>query len=147
LQLIFYSRYSPAATTAITAISYTTAIVMIGLLAYLFFMWFNQNRRSASGLKVFLYGLSSAALVLNTIIGLALIYSLSLTKPVMMGPHAGSVTVLIGTPIDRILNPLYIYFGIYFDVECNSNSFTLILSKAWQGQILVLSQYPFGIFR
>ena len=112
LQLIFYSRYSPAATTAITAISYTTAIVMIGLLAYLFFMWFNQNRRSASGLKVFLYGLSSAALVLNTIIGLALIYSLSLTKPVMMGPHAGSVTVLIGTPIDRILNPSYIATSI-----------------------------------
>jgi len=112
LQLIFYSRYSPAATTAITAISYTTAIVMIGLLAYLFFMWFNQNRRSASGLKVFLYGLSSAALVLNTIIGLALIYSLSLTKPVMMGPHAGSVTVLIGTPIDRILNPSYITTSI-----------------------------------
>jgi hypothetical protein len=112
LQLIFYSRYSPAATTAITAISYTTAIVMIGLLAYLFFMWFNQNRRSDSGLKVFLYGLSSAALVLNTIIGLALIYSLSLTKPVMMGPHAGSVTVLIGTPIDRILNPLYIATSI-----------------------------------
>jgi hypothetical protein len=112
LQLLFYSRYSPAATTAITAISYTTAIVMIGLLAYLFFMWFNQNRRSDSGLKVFLYGLSSAALVLNTIIGLALIYSLSLTKPVMMGPHAGSVTVLIGTPIDRILNPLYIATSI-----------------------------------
>jgi hypothetical protein len=59
-----------------------------------------------------LYGLSSAALVLNTIIGLALIYSLSLTKPVMMGPHAGSVTVLIGTPIDRILNPSYIATSI-----------------------------------
>jgi hypothetical protein len=112
LQLIVYSQYSTAAITAITAISYTTAIVMIGLLAYLFFMWFNQNRRSGSGLKVFLYGLSSAALVLNTIIGLALIYSLSLTKPVMMGPHAGSVTVLIGTPIDRILNPSYIATSI-----------------------------------
>jgi hypothetical protein len=112
LQLIFYSRYSPAATTAITAISYTTAIVMIGLLAYLFFMWFNQNRRSASGLKVFLYGLSSAALVLNTVVGVALIYSLSLTKPAMVGPHAGSITVLIGTHIDRILNPLYIATSI-----------------------------------
>jgi hypothetical protein len=112
LQLIFYSRYSPAATTAITAISYTTAIVMIGLLAYLFFMWFNQNRRSDSGLKVFLYGLSSAALVLNTVVGLALIYSLSLTKPAMVGPHAGSITVLIGTHIDRILNPLYIATSI-----------------------------------
>jgi hypothetical protein len=112
LQLLFYSRYSPAATTAITAISYTTAIVMIGLLAYLYFMWFNQNRRSGSSLKVFLYGLSSAALVLNTVVGVALIYSLSLTKPAMMGPHAGSITVLIGTHIDRILNPLYIATSI-----------------------------------
>ncbi len=111
LQLIFYSKYSPAAATAITVISYTTAIVMIGLLAYLFFMWFNQNRRSG-GLKVFLYGISSAALVLNTIIGVALIYSLSLTKPAMLGPHAGSITVLIGTHIDRILNPLYIATSI-----------------------------------
>ena len=112
LQLLFYSRYSPAATTAITAISYTTAIVMIGLLAYLYFMWFNQNRRSGSSLKVFLYGLSSAALVLNTVVGVALIYSLSLTKPAMVGPHAGSITVLIGTHIDRILNPLYIATSI-----------------------------------
>ena len=111
LQLVFYSKYSPAVTTAITAISYTTAIVMIGLLAYLFFMWFNQNRRGG-GLKVFLYGISSAALVLNTVIGFALIYSLSLTKPAMMGPHAGSVSVVIGTHIDRILNPLYIATSI-----------------------------------
>jgi hypothetical protein len=112
LQLVFYSKYSPTATTAITAISYMTAIVMIGLLAYLFFMWFNQNRRSGSGLKVFLYGISSTALVLNTVIGVALIYSLSLTKPAMIGPHAGSVTVVIGTHIDRILNPLYIATSI-----------------------------------
>jgi hypothetical protein len=75
-------------------------------------MWFNQNRRSGSSLKVFLYGLSSAALVLNTVVGVALIYSLSLTKPAMMGPHAGSITVLIGTHIDRILNPLYIATSI-----------------------------------
>lgn len=103
LQLLLYSKYSPAATTAITTISYTTAAVMIGLLAYLFFRWFNQNRRGGSGLKVFLYGVSSAALVLNTVIGVALIYSLSLTKAAMLGPHAGAVTVVIGTQIDRIL--------------------------------------------
>jgi hypothetical protein len=50
LQLVFYSKYSPAAVTGITTMSYTTASVMIGLLAYLFFMWFNQNRRSVGGL-------------------------------------------------------------------------------------------------
>ena len=108
LQLVFYSKYSPAAVTGITTMSYTTASVMIGLLAYLFFMWFNQNRKSVGGLTVFLYGISSAALVLNTMIGVALIYSLSLTKASMLGPHAGSVTVVIGTQITRILNSLYI---------------------------------------
>jgi hypothetical protein len=107
-----YSKYSPVATTAVTVISYTTAAVMIGLLAYLFFSWFSQNRRSGSGLKVFLYGISSAALVLNTVIGVALIYSLSLTKAAMLGPHAGSVTVVIGTQIDRILIPSYIATSI-----------------------------------
>ena len=111
-QLIFYSKYSPTATTAITVISYTTAAAMIGLLTYLFFSWFNQNRRSGSGLKVFLYGISSAALVLNTVIGVALIYSLSSTKAAMLGPHAGSVTVVVGTQIDRILIPSYIATSI-----------------------------------
>jgi hypothetical protein len=108
LQLVFYSKYSPAATTAITAISYSTAIVMMGLLGYLFFIWFNQNRRNMGGLTVFLYGISSAALVLNTAIGLGLIYTLSLAKPALMGPHPISVHVAIGTSMERFLNPLYI---------------------------------------
>jgi hypothetical protein len=118
LQLVFYSKYTPAAITAIATISYTTASVMIGLLAYLFFMWFNQNRRSVGGLTVLLYGISSAALVLNTITGVALIYSLSLTKAAMLGPHAGSVTVVIGTPIHRILNTLYIETSILGFILC-----------------------------
>jgi hypothetical protein len=107
LQIVLYSQYSTAAITAVAAISYATAIVMMGLLAYLFFIWFNQNRRSG-GLTVFLYGISSAALVLNTVIGLALIYTLSVYKPAIMGPHAVSVTIGITGPIDRVLNPLYV---------------------------------------
>ena len=108
LQIISYSKYSPAAVTGITVISYATAAVTMGLLAYLFFMWFNQNRKSGGGLTILLYGISSAALVLNTVIGAAFIYSLSITKAAMLGPHAGSVTVVIGTQIGRILNTLYI---------------------------------------
>jgi hypothetical protein len=108
LQMVLYSQYSTAAITAVAAISYATAIVMMGLLAYLYFSWFNQNRRSGGGLTVFLYGISSAALVLNTVIGLALIYTLSEYKPAIMGPHAVSVTIGITGPIDRVLNPLYV---------------------------------------
>jgi hypothetical protein len=113
LQVVFYSQYSAAAITAITAISYTTAAVMTGLLAYLFFSWFNQNRISRSGLSVFLYGISSAALVLNTVIGLALLYTLSRYKPAMVGPRATNYVVVISSPLDSILNNLYIITSIF----------------------------------
>jgi hypothetical protein len=112
LQIVLYSQYSTAAITAIMAISYTTAAVMMGLLAYLFFSWFNQNRRSGSGLTVFLYGISSAALVLNTIMGLALLYTLSQYKSAIIAPRATHYVVVISSPIDSILNPLYISTSI-----------------------------------
>jgi hypothetical protein len=111
LQLVLYSKYSTAAITAVTAISYTTAAVMMGLLAYLFFSWFNQNRRSG-GLTVFLYCISSVALVLNTVIGLALLYALSRYKPAIVGSHAASLTIGITGPIDRALNTLYVSTSI-----------------------------------
>lgn len=112
LQLVLYSQYSTAAITAITAISYTTASVMMGLLAYLFFIWFNQNRRSGGSSTIFLYCISSAALVLNTVIGLALLYTLSRLKVAIVGPHAGSYHIGILSPIDSILNNLYIVTSI-----------------------------------
>jgi hypothetical protein len=112
LQMVLYSQYSTAAISTVTTISYATATVMMGLLTYLFFTWFNQNRRGGGGLTVFLYGISSAALVLNTVIGAALIYTLSLTRPAIQGPHAASFHVVVGGPIDSILNPLYIAISI-----------------------------------
>jgi hypothetical protein len=112
LQIVFYSQYSSAAITAVMTISYATAIVMMGLLAYLFFIWFNQNRKSGNGLTVFLYGISSAALLLNTIIGLALLYTLSRYKPAIVGPRATSYSVVISSPIDSTLNTLYLATSI-----------------------------------
>jgi hypothetical protein len=113
LQMVFYSQYSTAAITAVMAISYTTATVMMGLLAYLFFSWFNQNRGSgSSGLTVFLYGISSAALVINTVIGLALLYTLSRYKPAIVGPRAANYNIVISSPTDSILNTLYIATSI-----------------------------------
>ena len=112
LQIVFYSQYSSTAITAVMAISYATAIVMMGLLAYLFFIWFNQNRKSGNGLTVLLYGISSAALLLNTIIGLALLYTLSRYKPAIVGPRATSYSVVISSPIDSTLNTLYLATSI-----------------------------------
>ena len=112
LQVVMYSQYSPAAITAITAISYATATIMIGLLAYLFFSWFNQNRKSSNGFTVFLYGISSAALVLNTVVGVALLYTLSRYKPDIVGPRAANYVVVISSPFDSFFNTLYIITSI-----------------------------------
>ncbi len=111
LQMVLYSQYSTAAITAVMAISYTTAAVMMGLLAYLFFIWFNQNRRNG-GLTVFLYGISSAALVLNTVIAVALLYTLSRYKPAIVGPRATNYVVIVSSPIDSILNISYVVTSI-----------------------------------
>jgi hypothetical protein len=107
LQVILYSRFSTATTTAVMAISYATAAVMMGLLAYLFFSWFKQNRKSSGHLTVLLYGISSAALVLNTVIGLAYLYALSRYKPGMVGSRSANYVIVISSPIDSILNNLY----------------------------------------
>ncbi len=112
LQIVLYSKYSSAAITAITAISYSTAAVMIGLLAYLFFSWFNHNRRSSRGLTIFLYVISSVALVLNTVIGLGLLYTLSRHKPALVGPRATNYFTSVSSPIDNTLNTLYIATSI-----------------------------------
>jgi len=112
LQMVFYSQYSNAAITAVMIISYATATVMMGLLAYLFFRWFNQNRRSGGGLTVFLYGLSSAALLLNTMIGIALLYTLSIHKGLITGPRSATLTMNVSGPIDSTLNDLYIATSI-----------------------------------
>jgi hypothetical protein len=128
LQIVFYSQYSSTAITAVMAISYATAIVMMGLLAYLFFSWFNQNRKSGSGLTVFLYGISSAALLLNTIIGFALLYTLSRYKPAIVGPRATSYSVVISSPIDSTLNTLYLATSILGFILMWSATATLLRS-------------------
>jgi hypothetical protein len=113
LHMVLYSQYFADAITAITAISYTTAAVMTGLLAYLFFSWFNQNRRSGSGgLTVFLYGISCAALLINTLIGFALIYTISQYKSTIVSPRATHYLIGISSPIHSILNTLYIVTSI-----------------------------------
>ena len=112
LQALLYSQYSTAAITAITTISYATAAVMMGLLAYLFLSWYNQNRRSSTAFTVFLYGISSVALVINTVIGLALLFTLSRYKPSIVGPRASNYVVVISSPIDSVLNTLYIVTSI-----------------------------------
>jgi hypothetical protein len=90
LEIALYSYYNSIAVTAAATISYVTAFVIMALLSYHFFLWFNRNR-SRGNLTVFLYAISSAALAINTAIALAMIYELSQHKPEIVRAHAATV--------------------------------------------------------
>ena len=60
-EMIVTSTYSILLVAVVIGISYTLAMVMLGLLAQRFFSWFKSNRN----LVVLLYGLSAAMLAIN----------------------------------------------------------------------------------
>ena len=62
-EMVLTSVYSTVLVALIVSISYTLAIILLGLLAKRFFSWFRANRNSV----VLLYGLSSAMLAINSI--------------------------------------------------------------------------------
>jgi hypothetical protein len=106
LQVVLFSYYNSIAVTAATTISYVIAFVLMALLSYNFFLWFNRNRsRRSSNLIVFLYGISSAALTMNMAIALAMVYELSQYKPEIVYPRVSQMHVT-GT-LDIELNFLY----------------------------------------
>ena len=90
LEIVLYSYYNSIAVTAAATISYVTAFIIMALLSYYFFLWFNRNR-SRGNLTVFLYAISSAALAINTAIALAMIYELSQHKPEIVRAHPAPV--------------------------------------------------------
>ncbi len=90
LEIILYLYYNSIAVTAAATISYVTAFIIMVLLSYYFFLWFNRNR-SRGNLTVFLYAISSAALAINTAIALTTIYELSQHKPEIVRAHPAPV--------------------------------------------------------
>jgi hypothetical protein len=63
LQIIVSSRYNVYILFATMAISYTVAVILMGILAKRFFSWFKSNKSSV----VLLYGLSSAIIAINLV--------------------------------------------------------------------------------
>jgi hypothetical protein len=68
LQIIVTSRYNIVMLMAATSISYILAIIMMGLLAKRFFLWFRSNKNSV----VLFYGLASTILAIN--LGFVLVF-------------------------------------------------------------------------
>jgi hypothetical protein len=131
LQIVLYSYYNSIAITAATTISYVTAFISMSLLSYHFFLWFNRNRNMRDNLTVFLYGISSAALAINTAVAIAMIYEFSQLKADIVYPHIASV---------RISSSLSITFDSLYTV-------TTILGFVlmWCATAVVLRSYSYRI--
>ena len=82
-QMVITSSYSVAILFAAVGISYTLAIVMMGILADRFFSWFRANRN----IVVLAYGLASAMLAINAAFTLAYVGDLLTNQPPYIGPH------------------------------------------------------------
>lgn len=75
--MVITSSYSVAILFAAVGISYTLAIVMMGILADRFFSWFRANRN----IVVLAYGLASAMLAINAAFTLAYVGDLLTNQP------------------------------------------------------------------
>lgn len=84
-QMIVISSYDTVMISIATGISYLLAIVMLGLLAHRFILWFRSNRNSV----VLSYGLASIILAINCALTLVnVVFNLS-DLPPSVYPHAG----------------------------------------------------------
>lgn len=125
-QVIIISRYDTAMISVATGISYLLAMVMLGLLAHRFILWFRSNRNSV----VLSYGLASIILAINCALTLVNV-AINLTDlPSSVYPHAG-----VSTPC---CNP-----GSLNDILYSAYSISSIISfmVTWVATALLLSHY------
>jgi hypothetical protein len=94
LELWVLSYYSTVLLTVTIVISYTLAIIMIGLLAERFFSWFRSNRN----VVVLSYGVASGIFVINAGITMVFLTNLLSVKPAEVYDFLslGSIGTLLG---------------------------------------------------
>jgi len=110
LQLILTTYYSTVLLISALAISYTTSLVIMGLLAQKFVSWFKSNRRWI----VLLYGISFAILFVDIVVTLSLTINLLLNAPMHIWPHYGIVSPqgFSRGSLTEILSQAYVIFSI-----------------------------------
>ena len=105
LQMLITSRYDVVLLVTALTISYLFAISMMILLTHRFFSWFRVNKNYA----IFLYGLSSAMIMINACIGLGLVNSILLDKPGVVIPRViVNPPLAITSPVNNTLNYAYV---------------------------------------
>lgn len=127
-QVIVSNQYNISLVSVSAIISYQLAIIMMGILAQQFFVWFSARKN----LLILIYGIASSVLALNAIISLAYILIGLSTRPDIVGPHIASLQ--------------YSYVpGSIMDVLYKSYTATAIISFVlmWAGTSLILRSYSF----
>ena len=129
-QVLVSHQYSISLVSLSAIISYQLAIIIMGILAQQFFVWFSVRKN----LLVLIYGIASAVLALNSIISLAYILIGLSSRPELVGPHIASLQYSYdpGSIID-VLNKAYTTTAII--------SFVLM----WVGTSLILRSYSFRL--
>ena len=77
LQIIFSSAYLTNLLAVSTAISYGLTIILMGILAWRFLIWFKRSKN----LALLLYGLAAAVISFNSIVTIILFDVILLEKP------------------------------------------------------------------
>jgi hypothetical protein len=106
LQLWVLSYYNTVLLTVTIVISYTMAIIMIGLLAERFFSWFRSNRN----IVVLSYGIASGIFVINAGITMVFLTNLLSVKPAEVYDFLslGSTFISPGSIMDNLNNAFVI---------------------------------------
>jgi hypothetical protein len=126
-EMILMSQYNTSILAVITSISYTLAIIMMGLLAQWFFSWYKSNRNSV----VLFYGLASVVLAVNAAFTVALVDVILSDSPayIYQNTSAGQSPFIVPGSVADMLNYPFVISSIL--------SFTFW----WVGTILLLGGY------
>jgi hypothetical protein len=109
LQMILESSYYSSMLVLVTYLSYTTAVLLTGLLGVRFFLWFRSNRNAV----VFMYALASISLAINALLTVSFVTSVFESMPITIRPNL-QMTYYLAIPgsLEYSLNSIYILSSI-----------------------------------
>ena len=124
LQIILSSLYLTNLLSISTTISYGLTIILMGILAYRFLIWFRRSKN----LSLLLYAFAAAAISFNSIISIILFDVILLEKSQIITPESEVIFSLgfePGTPMSLI-------------VTIQAYSYSTYIVLAWAGTVVIL---------
>ena len=124
LQIILSSVYLTNLLAVSTAISYGLTVILMGILAWRFLIWFKRSKN----LALLLYGFAAAVISFNSIVTIILFDVILLEKPQTVTPESEVIFNLgfePGTPMSVI-------------ITIQAYSFSAYTILAWAGTVVIL---------